>query len=44
MDQASKLLLPRGAAVIGSAAVVAALPPRETPLGIVEIPPKNYYL
>jgi hypothetical protein len=43
-EEAAKLLLPRGSLLLGSSTVTDALPPRETLLGPVEIPPRNYYL
>ncbi len=43
-EEAAKVLLPRGSTLLRTAVDVEELPPRETPLGTVDIPPKNYYL
>ena len=42
-EDAAKLLLPRGARVVSAASSQETSPPRETPLGPVEIPPVSYY-
>lgn len=41
--EAAPLLLPRGAKLLAATAEVEQLPPRDTMLGTVEIPPKTYY-
>ncbi|GBF97279.1 hypothetical protein Rsub_09970 [Raphidocelis subcapitata] len=43
-DEVAKLLLPRGAALLASASIEEARRSRDTPLGVVEIPPRTYYL
>ena len=42
-EEAAQLLLPRGSVLLGAAAETLQLPAKETPLGIVEVPPRNYY-
>ncbi|KAG2439829.1 hypothetical protein HYH02_010462 [Chlamydomonas schloesseri] len=43
LEEAAKLLLPRGSRVIAGSVLQVPLPPRQTALGPVELPPKNYY-
>jgi hypothetical protein len=42
-EEAAKLLLPRGARLVSAAEATETSPPRETPLGPVDIPPVSYY-
>lgn len=44
LEEAAKVLTPPGCRLLGSAAIAEPRPPRETPLGATEIPPRNYYL
>ena len=41
--EVAKLLLPRGATLLGTDVLLEQLPARETPVGPVEVPPKKYY-
>lgn len=43
-EEAAKLVLPRGAALLGSTSIAEARTPKATPVGQVELPPRNYYL
>jgi hypothetical protein len=43
-EDVAKLLLPRGSLLLASTQTVEKFPPRETPLGQVEIPPRTYYM
>ncbi|GFR43081.1 hypothetical protein Agub_g4088 [Astrephomene gubernaculifera] len=43
LEEAAKLLLPRGSRVLAASALQVVLPPKETAIGTVELPPKNYY-
>ncbi|WIA18088.1 hypothetical protein OEZ85_009568 [Tetradesmus obliquus] len=40
----AQLLLPRGSTLLATATQQVPQPPKETPLGLVEIPPQNYFL
>lgn len=42
-EEAASLLLPRGSKLVSASVETVALPPRVTPLGDVEVPPKSYY-
>ena len=44
LEEAAGVLTPPGCRLLGSAAVTEPRPPRDTPLGPVEIPPRSYYL
>ncbi|KAI8462903.1 MAG: hypothetical protein J3K34DRAFT_527409 [Monoraphidium minutum] len=44
VEEVSKLMVPRGARLVGSAEIAEPRETRETPLGVVEIPPRSYYL
>ncbi|GAX72657.1 hypothetical protein CEUSTIGMA_g113.t1 [Chlamydomonas eustigma] len=43
IEEAAQVLLPRGSVVLTASSEVQQIPSRETPLGVVEIPPKTYY-
>ncbi|GIL78087.1 hypothetical protein Vretimale_7490 [Volvox reticuliferus] len=43
LEEAAKLLLPRGSRVLSASTLQVVLPPKQTALGPVELPPKNYY-
>jgi hypothetical protein len=40
----AQLLLPRGSTLLATATQQVPQPPKETPLGLVDIPPQTYYL
>jgi hypothetical protein len=42
--EVAQLLLPRGSTLLATATQQVPQPPKETPLGPVDIPPQNYYL
>eukprot|EP00199_Chlamydomonas_sp_CCMP681_P007087 CAMPEP_0119105810 /NCGR_PEP_ID=MMETSP1180-20130426/3676_1 /TAXON_ID=3052 ORGANISM="Chlamydomonas cf sp, Strain CCMP681" /NCGR_SAMPLE_ID=MMETSP1180 /ASSEMBLY_ACC=CAM_ASM_000741 /LENGTH=268 /DNA_ID=CAMNT_0007090965 /DNA_START=13 /DNA_END=816 /DNA_ORIENTATION=- len=42
-EAAAKLVVPKGSLLISATQEVDVLPPRETPLGQVDVPPKTYY-
>jgi hypothetical protein len=44
LEEAAKLLLPRGSTVLRAKTLTEAVPPKTTPLGTVELPPKSYYM
>lgn len=41
--EVAKLLLPRGARLLGTGAVIEEQASRDTPVGTLPIPPKTYY-
>ncbi|GIL62739.1 hypothetical protein Vafri_16921 [Volvox africanus] len=43
LEEAAKLLLPRGSRVLSASTLQVVLPPKQTALGSVELPPKSYY-
>ncbi|GLC37149.1 hypothetical protein PLESTM_000548000 [Pleodorina starrii] len=43
LEEVAKLLLPRGSRVLSASNLQVVLPPKQTALGPVEVPPKNYY-
>jgi hypothetical protein len=40
----AQLVLPRGSTLLATATQQVPQPPKETPLGLVDIPPQNYFL
>ncbi|KAF8061996.1 hypothetical protein HT031_004256 [Scenedesmus sp. PABB004] len=42
--EVAALLLPRGSTLLGSETAAVPQPAKETPLGVVELPPQNYYI
>lgn len=44
LEEAAKLLLPRGSTVLRARTITEAVPPKTTPMGTVELPPKSYYM
>eukprot|EP00195_Chlamydomonas_chlamydogama_P016063 CAMPEP_0202891054 /NCGR_PEP_ID=MMETSP1392-20130828/1241_1 /ASSEMBLY_ACC=CAM_ASM_000868 /TAXON_ID=225041 /ORGANISM="Chlamydomonas chlamydogama, Strain SAG 11-48b" /LENGTH=374 /DNA_ID=CAMNT_0049574723 /DNA_START=32 /DNA_END=1158 /DNA_ORIENTATION=+ len=42
-EAAANLLLPRGSVLLSSDSEVVQPPPKETPIGLVEVPPRTYY-
>lgn len=40
----SELVLPRGSTLLASTTQQVPQPPKETPLGQVDMPPQNYYM
>ncbi|KAG2498419.1 hypothetical protein HYH03_003677 [Edaphochlamys debaryana] len=43
LEEAAKLLLPKGSRVVKGSVLQVNRPPKETPAGPVELPPKTYY-
>jgi hypothetical protein len=43
IEEAAQVLLPRGSVVLAASSEVQQISARETPMGIVEIPPRTYY-
>lgn len=43
IKEAAQVLVPPGSRVLKTTVFQEPIPPRETPLGIVELPPRNYY-
>jgi hypothetical protein len=43
-EEAAKVLLPKGARLLGLKSQTVEMPPKDTPLGRVDTPPKSYYL
>ncbi|KXZ51153.1 hypothetical protein GPECTOR_13g640 [Gonium pectorale] len=43
LEETAKLLLPRGSKVLAASELQVVLPPKQTALGPVELPPKRYY-
>jgi hypothetical protein len=44
IEEAAQLLLPRGSTVLRARTLQEAVPPKITPLGTVDMPPKSYYM
>jgi|LauGreSBDMM110SN_4_FD.fasta_scaffold40265_1 hypothetical protein len=42
-EEAAQLLLPRGSVAVSATAEAVQLPAKETPVGLLEIPPRSYY-
>lgn len=44
LAEVAELVVPKGATLVSSSVSQTIRPPRDTLVGIVEIPPKNYYI
>jgi hypothetical protein len=42
-EDAARILVPKGAKLLAISTEVVQLPAKETPLGLLEVPPKSYY-
>lgn len=41
--EVAQLILPRGSTLLATATQQVAVPPKQTPVGLVELPPQTYY-